>query len=166
MARKQVGAAPTNASDLVPKSYVDQRALTTSETAPAWKTVLTGTLVTTLQNIVEHWVGSTMQSWSNEWGALRGRQPYPAYVDALVRAIIQTGDNVTTGAGASGGCTVELVDRRGTETTLWGRKWNGGDLVRNNVVMADTYVTTYTDPTADPNYSSLPVGTHIVVREA
>src|SRR5690606_8091663 len=49
-------------------------------------------------------------SWANEWGAIRGRNPYPTYADALARAIIEPDD--FTGSGPNSGAAFEIVDRR------------------------------------------------------
>lgn len=82
------------------------------------------------------WVDSKKVSWRNEWGALRGRNPYTTWSDSLLRAIIDSGDFV-----ANNGNAIEIVDRRTAPSTIsYGRKWTDGSLVRNGNPMADVYV--------------------------
>lgn len=81
-------------------------------------------------------VAGVRKGWLNEWGALRGTSPF-VWGDALVRAIRSaTADGITSGNFA------ELEDRRaGLEgKKIWARRWLDGALVRNDIVMADTYV--------------------------
>lgn len=92
-------------------------------------------------NLSEIAVSGTLRSWINEWGALRGRNPYGTWADALVRAIIETGDYVGVGGGA--GCAFEISDRtkpEGPARVSWGRRWQTGALVRNGITMADTWI--------------------------
>lgn len=96
-------------------------------------------------------VNGTPKSWSNEWGALRGISPY-SWGDALVRAIRQTGDGITAGNA------FEIEDRRSGTVVMYGRRWADGRLVRNDNVMADTFVVA-NGATAP---ASLPEGTVIV----
>lgn len=132
---------------------------TDSDTSPLWRTDFTGTLETTDQDISEHRINGTRTAWTNEWGASRGTAPF---ADALFRAIRTDSDALGSGNAPA----FHLNDRRTGAVSLhmWARTWAGG-LLRNGVSMSDTYVTTYTDPTDDPNYANLPDGTHIVVVE-
>lgn len=110
------------------------------------------TVTTSDPNLREVVIQGTLRSWFNEWGALRGRNPYPIYADALVRAIVQGSDFV-----GAGGSAFEIVDRTGgTGFTVWGRKWDGGALVRNGHTMADTWVR---PSPSTPIPSTLPPGT-------
>lgn len=121
-----------------------------ADATPVWKTVFTGSLATTVQNIVEHdskWkagvtVGSFVTAWLNEWGALRGTSPY-TWGDALLRAVRQSGDGITAGNFA------ELDDRStGSSFLRWGRTWLTGALIRNGYAVRETYVWATGD--ADP----------------
>lgn len=99
-------------------------------------------------NLEEVWLGpsasAVLRRWVNEWGALRGRNPYPTYADALVRAIIDTGDFVGNGTAANSGNAFEIVNRTlpdvGQRRQVWGRRWFDGALIRNGNLMADVKV--------------------------
>lgn len=128
---------------------------------PAWRTDFTGEGFNAEDsNTAEHWVNGVMYGYTNEWGAVRGTAPF---ADALVRCIRKNGDTV----GGGNQPAIHIDDRRtgAISPHIYARTWNG-NLWRNGVVMADTYVTTYVDPEEDPNYSLLPEGTVIKVREA
>lgn len=131
-----------------------------------WRTDFTGTLTTSVGNVFEHYVNGTLRSWANEWGALRGRTPYTNYADALVRAIIESGDYI--GLTGNGGNAIEIVDRTlpaTVERQVYGRRWNGGRLVRKGVEVTEEYVWTVGD--ADPTSGgtvALPVGAVWVIR--
>lgn len=116
-----------------------------------WRTDFTGTLSTGSGNVQEHWINGTLRGYSNEWGAVRGRAGvYPAYADALARAIIEAGDFVgTPGSGAN---AFEIVDRNlaaGNQRQTWARAWANGQLIRKGVAVNETIVwrTGDTDPT-------------------
>lgn len=97
-------------------------------------------------------------SWLNEWGALRGRNPYTSWTDSLVRATIEAGDFMS-----SIGNAIEIVDRRPAENVvMYGRRWGTGQLVRNGNLMADTYVM----PNGGTPPSNLPAGTVIIELDA
>ena len=122
-----------------------------------WETQFTGTFDTGQADIARHRVGGVIRSWQNEWGALRGRNPFAAYADALVRAVIESGDFV------SDGNAFEIVDRTleaGPIRQKWGRRWNG-TLVRNGLLLNDSIVLDHDDPVPD----DLPTGTIIVRLE-
>jgi len=90
--------------------------------APVWKRFLTSSLATTWSNLREVYVNSSLKSWLNEWGALRGTSPY-TWGDALVRAIRGAGDGISGTNSA-----IEIVDRRandGSSNTMWGVGWDG-----------------------------------------
>lgn len=124
-----------------------------------WETDFTGTLDTAQQDIARHRIGGVIRGWLNEWGALRGRNPYGSgFADALVRAIIDTGDDT----GGSTDCAVEIVDRTGTPFTSWGRRWQDGALIRNEILMNDVIVL----DNAESVPADLPAGTVIVRLEA
>ena len=80
---------------------------------------------TTDPNTTELYVGGILRGYLNEWRALRGRNPYTTFADALVRAIVGNGDNTA-------GNAFELVDRRtGAPTTvLWGVNWGNGRMTQ------------------------------------
>lgn len=116
---------------------VTPRPTSEEDGTPRWKTTFAATLTVNMANIVEHWIGSKLVGWQNEWGALRGRNPYPTYGDSLLRGIIMDGDFVSNGNFA------ELVDRRAGMTAprnqLWARRWFDGRLVRNGIPHIDVY---------------------------
>ena len=108
-------------------------------------------------NVSEVHVNGVLRSWFNEWGALRGRQPYSTWGDALVRGIIEAGDFVNSGNFA------ELVDRNlpaGPGRVKWGVDWKSGDTVRNGVKTSSVYATADPD---DPNIGLLPAGTVVLI---
>lgn len=100
--------------DLSPTTYIPAAPVLGKVTMPS-------NLDTTWRRIREVWVGTTMASWLNQWGALRGTSFF-AWGDALVRAIRD--DTITTpNSGA-----LEVVDRRASVSnspTLWGAGWDG-----------------------------------------
>lgn len=101
-------------------------------------------------------INGTVSASRNEWGALRGHSPF-SWGDALVRAIVQPGSNINQGNA------LELQDRTAAgNPVLWGRRWRTGQLIRNNVVMADTYVTNESTTDATINGLGLPNGTVVV----
>lgn len=107
--------------------------------------------------VLEALVGGQLRqvAWRNEWGALRGVSPY-SWGDALLRAIRYSWDGINQGQ------FVELEDRRsGPAKVLWGRRWADGALIRNGVVMADTWAA----PEGTPVPEGLPDGTIIVFYE-
>ena len=74
-----------------------------------------------------------LTTWRNEVGFFRGT-PHAGYKDdALVRAVPRP-DLV-----AQNGCALELQNSART-TTVWGRRWRDGVLVRNGNAMADVLV--------------------------
>lgn len=90
-------------------------------------------------NLYEVAYMGVLKFWQNEWGAIRGTSPF-SWGDALVRGIREDGDTI-----GGNGQVLELVDRRtgalpSPGNVMWGRKWSDGTLVRNGVLMADTYV--------------------------
>lgn len=144
-----------------PGGYVPSftnRSLETVEDGPLWRTDLTDAVQTTFSNLAEHWVGGKLRSWLNEWGALRGRNPYSSFADSLVRAIIEAGDYV------SNGNFIELVDRRieanSPKRQVYGRRWADGRLIRNGIPFVDTYYHAG-DPATIP-WDDLPVPCMII----
>ena len=97
--------------------------------------------------------------WMNEWGAIRGTSPY-SWGDALVRAIRDDGDGVTSGRA------LEVVDRRtgapaGDASVMWGVQWTDGRMVQGgNLVGAVYTLNSDQDETDIP--ANLPSGTLIV----
>lgn len=107
-------------------------------------------------NIWQVIIGGVIRFWHNEWGAIRGRNPFPDWADALVRGIRGQGDN-------SNGNYIELEDRRTgapTDATkvMHGRRWSDGGLIRNGLSMSDAIVLGASDPVP----SNLPAGSIIV----
>lgn len=99
------------------------------------------TIATSQANVSEVANNGKVVSWTNEWGAIRGRTPYSNYADALARAIIEPGDY--TGLAGNGGNAFEIVNRNlpdGIGRQVWGRRWADGSLIRNGVVMTDVYL--------------------------
>lgn len=103
-------------------------------------------------------VNGSQRMWLNEWGALRGRNPYSSWADSLVRAVIQDGDNTN-------GNAFEVNDRRtgATYTVPFGVRWSDGAIRRNGVTLHMVY-------TLDPGQTEAdipagtPAGTLIVRR--
>lgn len=129
--------------------------------SPFFRRNLNYTLSTAQQNLSEIAINGVVRSWTNEWGALRGRIPYSNYNDALARAIIEAGDTVQTSGNA-----FEIVDRRkpaGDARQTWGRRWSDGRLVRNGHLMVDVYI--HENPEA-PLPTDLPVPCLILREEA
>lgn len=132
--------------------------LASVSSGPLFRRDLNYTMATTQPNLFEFAVNGSVRSWLNEWGALRGRNPYPTFNDALVRAIIEPGDSIQTGGNA-----VEIVDRRlpdGAARQVWGRRWSDGRLVRNGNLMTDVYW--HLDP-EEPLPDNLPVPCLVIV---
>lgn len=94
-------------------------------------------------------VNGSQRMWLNEWGALRGRNPYSSWADSLVRAVIQDGDNTN-------GNAFEVNDRRtgATYTVPFGVRWSDGAIRRNGVTLHMVY-------TLDPGQTEadIPAGT-------
>lgn len=128
------GGGPVS-GDYVPS--FNQRSIATKGDEPLWKTDLDDPLEIDYPNLAEHWVANKLMGWLNEWGALRGRNPYSSFGDALVRAIIDTGDYVANGN------FIELVNRtlpsNDPKRGIYGRRWLDGRLIRNSIPMVDTY---------------------------
>lgn len=119
---------------------------TRTVTGAARRLNLNYTVATSDPNLSEVAINSKVVSWDNEWGALRGRVPYTGYADALVRAIIETGD--FTGSGGAFGNAMEIIDRRiadGPARQRWGRRWADGGLVREGNLLPDTYIQAHID---------------------
>lgn len=96
------------------------------------------TVDTTDDDTWEFWVGGVRKAWGNEWRAIRGTSPY-SWGDALVRAIRENSDGITTGE------FIQLVDRRtgapaAPGNVTYGRRWTDGALVRYGIVMGEVYV--------------------------
>ena len=108
------------------------------------------------QDVLRVEVLGALKQWFNEWGAMRGTSPY-SWGDALVRAIRDDNDGLTTTAGNA----LEIQDRRngvtGPTGTMWGRSWVDGSLVRRGNKMSDCIVLEVGAPVP----SSLPAGTLI-----
>lgn len=104
-------------------------------------------------NIEEIRLNGVVQVWINEWGALRGRQPYTTWSDSLLRGVIEPGDYTGTA-----GCFAELEDRRATGASrkLWGVRWADGATVRKGHVMSDVYVQENASDPIPPEVLSLP----------
>ena len=103
-------------------------------------------------------VNGSQRMWLNEWGALRGRNPYSSWADSLVRAIIQDGDNLN-------GNAFEVNDRRtGAVYTLpFGVRWSDGAIRRTGVVLQMVYTLEAGQTEADIP-AGTPAGTLIVRR--
>ena len=102
-------------------------------------------------------------SWGNEWGALRGRNPYSTWADSLVRGIIEAGDYV--GTALSGGNFIEVVDRNLPDTPrrkLFGVRWGTGKIVRNGVEVPDLVVR---QAASDPILESTPPNSVVVTLD-
>lgn len=130
-----------------------------------WSTSFAGTLLTTMANIAEHKIGTFLAGYLNEWGALRGSNPYSTFSDSLVRAIIPS-----TGPayGGASGNYIELQDRRvtaGAGRNLHGRRWSDGALMRKDQVITETYTWSYgdDDPT-DGGTISLPANAAWILK--
>jgi len=126
-----LGNVDNTADTAKPVSTAQQTALNTKVTVdvspagdpglPVWTRRLTTSLMTTWSNMREVWVGTTLASWMNEWGALRGTGGY-SWGDALVRAI--RSDSISPSQTSA----IEVVDRRSSVSnspTLWGIGWDG-----------------------------------------
>lgn len=128
-----------------------------------WTTDFTGTLETSDTNIAQHKINGVVRAWLNEWGALRGRNPYSGWADALLRAVIDNDDTVT------GGNVFELVDRRtGTSdptNKLWGVRWQDGRMVQGGNIVG-TVFTLNVDQDESDIPASLPSGTLVVKKTA
>lgn len=74
-----------------------------------------------------------LQTWRNEGGFLRGTPNASYKDDALVRAVPRS-DLV-----AQNGSAFELQNSA-RNTTVWGRRWRDGTLIRNGNAMADVMV--------------------------
>lgn len=103
-------------------------------------------------------VAGTVRSWWNEWRALRGRNPYSAYADALVRAVVMDGD-------FTNGHAFEIEDRRTTNgiTTIWGVHWGTGQMTLQDQLVGLVYTLDAGD-TEDDVPPLLPQGTLIMRR--
>lgn len=103
-------------------------------------------------------IGGTLRSWWNEWRALRGRNPYPTYADALVRAVVMDGD-------FTGGNALEIEDRRTTNsiTSIWGVNWGTGRVTQQDCAVGMVYVLNASQTSADIP-ASLPAGTLVVKK--
>ena len=120
---------------------LSERTPATAVTGPLWRSNFVGTLASTMSNVVEHWQGSRLVAWANEWGAARFRPGYTGYADAGVRFIIEPDD--FTGTSGGGGAAIEIVDRRipdGPDRKRWRRMWEDGSLQRNGITMNDSIV--------------------------
>lgn len=158
----EVAADAANAlsAGLAPK-FDKTGTLSTLPTGPLVRRDLNYALATSNPNLAEVAVNGVVRSWSNEWGALRGRIPYSNYNDALARAIIEPGDTVQAAGNA-----FEIVDRRlpaGDSRQSWGRRWSDGRLVRGGNLMIDVYY--HTNPSA-PLPAGLPVPCLVIMQEA
>ena len=119
---------------------------------------LTATPATTDPNMGQVTIAGVIRSWWNEWRALRGRNPYPTWADALVRGIVVDGDNTN-------GNTYEIVDQRtgATSYVKWGVNWGTGRITQGDQAVGMVYALTVGQTTADIP-ATLPPGTLIVRR--
>ena len=126
-----------------------------------WTTDFTGTLETTHPDIAQHKINGVVRAWSNEWGAIRGRNPYTSWADSLVRGVINDGDYV------NGGNFMELADRRTgrASDTLWGVRWQDGRMTQGGNLVGAVY-TLESGQTEVDIPSTLPAGTLIVRKTA
>lgn len=110
-------------------------------------------------NHMELYVSGVLRTWWNEWRALRGRNPYTTWADALVRAVVETGDNTA-------GNALEIQDRRtgAAADVLWGVNWGSGRVTQGDNPVGMVYTLEHAQTEADIP-STLPVGT-LVVRKA
>jgi hypothetical protein len=101
-----------------------------------------------------------VRSWWNEWRALRGRNPYTSWADALVRAVVENGDNTA-------GNALEIEDRRTGRTSniKWGVNWGTGRMTQcDNPV--GTVFTLNAGETSANIPATLPAGTLVVRKVA
>jgi len=126
------------------------------QTTPLEVINLNYSVVTSSPDVEQVRINGTVSASRNEWGALRGHSPFN-WGDSLVRAIVQPG------SGINQGNALEIQDRSVSgNPVLWGRHWRTGNLMRNNITMADTYVTNASTTDATINALGLPNGTIVV----
>lgn len=133
-------------------------ARTASDSSPSWRTNFTGSLSTSVQNIVEHWINGVRTAGDNEWGGLRGWSiPYP---DALVRAIRADGDGLGSGTAPC----FHINERRTGQSVIhiYARTY-AGQLIRNDINLSDTYIREAGDNTIP---AELPANTLVVTKGA
>lgn len=108
-----------------------------------------GAISSSWHNLREVYDGSSLASWYNEWGALRGSAHSNSKFDALVRAIGRTDWSSSTHQGA-GYAAMEIINSART-SQFFGRHWIDGSLFRNAVRHSDVLVwrTGDPDPTSD-----------------
>jgi hypothetical protein len=118
--------------------------------------VLTALPETEDPNLFEVIITGQTRAWLNEWGAFRGRNPYTSWADALVRAIVNTGD-ITTGNA------FEIEDRRTghPSNVLFGVNWGTGRVVQGDNQVGLVYILESTEDESDIP-ATLPAGTLIV----
>lgn len=107
-------------------------------------------------NQMEYRIRGVMKAWWNEWRALRGRNPYTTWADALVRAVVENGDNTS-------GNAIEIEDRRTGKVAkvLWGVNWGTGRVTQCDTAVGMVY-TLAAGQTVSDVPSKLPAGTLVV----
>ena len=105
---------------------------TTANTTPWIVENMNYTVTTADADHMRIFIQGVMKFWMNEWGAIRGTSPY-TWGDALVRAIRDNGDGITSGNA------LEVVDRRtGAPTApanvMWGVGWVNGQVKQSGHV--------------------------------
>lgn len=125
---------------------------------PDLRTTLRAALATTDSNLAEYRVGAALKFWQNEWGAIRGVSPY-VWGDALVRAVREQGDGITSGRA------FELQDRRtgAGDRIMFGVNWADGGLTQGGASVGTVFTLTSSQTTADIP-ATLPAGALIVKR--
>jgi hypothetical protein len=110
-------------------------------------------------NHMELHVLGVLRSWWNEWRALRGRNPFSTWADALVRAIVGDGDNTN-------GNALEIEDRRtgAPADILWGVNWGTGRMTQGDQPVGAVFVLNADQDETDIP-ATLPAGT-LIVRKA
>lgn len=119
---------------------------------------LLSSLAPTDPDILEITVASVIRLWFNEWGALRGRNPYTTIADPLVKSQVEDGDYTA-------GNAFEVHDNRtgAAATVLWGVNWGTGRITQGDASVGMVYVLTVTQTETDIP-TTLPPGTLVVRR--
>lgn len=115
---------------------------------------------TTDDNLMELKVMDKLTAWWNEWRALRGSNPYTSWADALVRAVVNTGDNTS-------GNAFEIEDRRSgkTSTVKWGVNWGTGRMTQCDNPVGAVFTLNLGQTSANiPD--TLPAGTLVIRKTA
>jgi hypothetical protein len=118
---------------------------------PRLITRITATVTSAFANLAEVYVNSSLSTWLNEWGAMRGQPHSNSKFDALVRAFRRTDLSTSTHQG-SGYAAFEIINGPTTrDRQWWGRDYASGALFREAVKHMDVLLwhTGDPDPTTD-----------------